>query len=722
MKLWTKFPNYRQLDRMDCGPTCVQMVAKYFGLDVPRETLRKRCTLQKNGTSFEGMIHGLKTLGIEALAVKADFAELETELPLPLIAHWNNNHFVVVHKVSKRRIYVSDPALGLVSYPHADFKQNWSPDGAGLAVLVEAVPVRPIEEIEENNKGLQYLWYQLLHFKGHLGQLAIGLFLAMTIQLLLPFMTQSLVDVGIDNRDTPFIHLVLLAYGTLFLVRMVSEWLREGLLLQLTNRVRIEMVTRYLQRILVMPMAFFDQKNTGDFIQRINDHQHVEDFVGGNALSILFDIFGLLVFGLVLALFDGTVFTIFALGAIGFFGWSLLFMPVKERLDHQRFEKQRREQSLVLQMILAVQDIKLNGSQERRIQEWKANVHQLFGLERHTLKIDLAQLKGGMFLMETTFLVILLVSAKAVVSGKLTLGTLLAIQFIMGSLALPLSNIVRYLVGWQRAKLSLERLTEVHGKPAEKTNNVSLPIKHSPMIKVQNIRFGYGGITQAAMLEGISFQVPYGGTLAIVGPSGSGKSTLLKLLLKLYEPQEGEISIGGTPLRLLGAKDWRRSCGAILQDSRLFNDTVARNITQTDAQGPLDGHWLAEVMERTHLAEVVKGLPLGLDTHIGENGQLLSGGERQRLLLARALYKKPDFLFLDEPTSALDGQNEHDIMEALLGDDNERTLVVVAHRLSTIKTADHIVVLEKGRIVQQGTHESLIGKDGCYQRLMGQQV
>lgn len=722
MAIWNKFPNYRQLDRMDCGPTCVQIVAKHFDIEVPRDVIRNRCALQKGGTSFAGIIHALDSLGIDALAVKADFWELEEELPLPLIAHWDHNHFVVVHKVSRKRIHVSDPALGRVFYTFEDFKAHWCPEGTGMALLVEAGTSKVFPEHGQAKRGGPYLLAYLLRFKNYLGQLGMGLFLAMAIQLLLPFLTQALVDIGIANQETSFIHLILLAYGLLVLIKLTSQLLRDRLLLHLSSRVRVKMVADYLERVLMMPIIFFDQKTTGDFVQRVHDHEHIEDFVGGNALSIIFDGFGLVAFGTVLAFFDGNVFGIFLLGTSVFLGWSLLFMPAKERLDHQRFEKQRKEQSLILQMVLAVQDIKLNGSQQRRIREWKANIHRLFGLERQVLRIDQAQLKGGLLIQETTFLVILLVSAKAVVAGNLTLGTLLAIHFILGSLALPLSNIIHYLVGWQRAKLSLERLMEIHGQDGETQYKNPFPLGKTPMITLQDVHFGYGGSTTPRILKDISFTIPFGKTLAIVGPSGSGKSTLLKLLLKLYEPRSGQLLVGSRPMRLLDAEAWRRSCGAVLQDSRVFSDTLERNITESTSLRQVNMEWLQEVLERTRLAEVVHGLPLGLDTHIGENGQLLSGGERQRLLLARALYKRPKFLFLDEPTSALDGENEHGMLESLFDRKADQTLVIVAHRLSTIKNADHILVLEQGRIVQQGTHLELIAKEGSYQRLMAYQT
>lgn len=394
MGLGQTFPNYRQLDRMDCGPTCVQIIAKHFGAEVSRESIREWTGLQKGGTSYLGLIHALKNLGISALAVSADFQELEKELPLPLIAHWEGNHFVVVFKVTKRYIFVSDPAMGISSYTHKEFQQKWSPKGKGVALLVENTTILPTKNGKEKISGRVYLWTYIRPFKRYLGQLGLGLFLALAIQLVLPFLTQALVDTGIAYQDLSFIHLILLAYGFLFVIRLASELLRDGLLLQLSNRIQIRMVSDFLERLLVMPMVYFDRKTTGDFMQRIHDHQHIDDFLGGNALSIVFDLFSLLAFGTVLGIFDAQILLIFSVGTLFFFLWSVMLLPQKERLDHLRFENQRKGQSLLLQMILAVQDIKLNGSRTRRISEWKANRGRLFVLENKFLRLDQAQMKG----------------------------------------------------------------------------------------------------------------------------------------------------------------------------------------------------------------------------------------------------------------------------------------------------------------------------------------
>lgn len=721
MALRRRFPTYRQLDQMDCGPTCAKIVLDHFGVQVPWEELRSKTGLHKEGSSFLGLSKALESYGIGSLAMITDVRELKGELPLPLIAHWQGNHFVVVYKVGRRKVHVSDPASGLVSYTYREFRKHWSPEGKGLVLLLEQkIKFQGSGEVGRTN-GLGFLWAYLRPLKKYMGSWILGLALAFAVQLALPFLTQSLVDKGIAYHDLGFVHLVVVAYAFLWIIRWASELLRDWFTLYLSTQIQIQMVTDFLSRLLVLPMAFFETKTTGDFLQRVQDHQHIDDFLGDSSLLIVFDLFSLLAFGTLLFLFDGLIGGIFLLGVGMFLGWSLLFLRQREQLEHRLFGNQRKGQSLLVQLLSTIGDIKVNGSQVRRIMEWRANQHDRFQLEAKRLKLDQSQRKGGTFILEGMAMAILLVSAHKVLAGGLTLGSLLAIQTIMGSVHVPTSHLVDFLTGWQRARLSLLRLAEIHGVPTlEGQKGMDIGKIEGP-IKAVGLGFAYGNMDRP-ILERLDFEIPFGSTVALVGPSGSGKSTLLKLLLRLYEPDSGNLYIGKGPLRLLDQGTWREACGAVLQDSRLFNDTLERNITESRSELATDPERLKRAIHQSQLTEVVHALPLGLKTKIGENGQLLSGGERQRVLLARALYRNPKFLFLDEATSALDAENEKRIMDHLLGDTEPRTLIFAAHRLSTVIQADKILVLDKGHIVETGSHVELMQEHGLYAQLIQHQL
>lgn len=721
MALRKKFPTYRQLDQMDCGPTCAKIVTDHFGVHAPWDELRAKTDLQKGGSSFMGLSRALESYGIGSLAMITDLRELVGELPLPLIAHWQGEHFVVVHRVTRRKIHVSDPALGLVRYNHKEFRKEWAPEGKGVVLLLEQQVNYQGNGEEDGAKGFGFLWAYLQPLKKYMGQWILGLALAFAIQMALPFLTQSLVDRGIAHQDLGFVQLVVVAYALLWIIRWFSELLRDWFTLHLSTQIQIQMVTDFLGRLLVMPMAFFDTRTTGDFLQRIQDHQHIDDFLGDRSLLIVFDVFSILAFGTLLFLLDSAIGGMFAFGALVFLGWSLLFIRQREQLDHFLFGNQRKGQSLLVQLLTTIGDIQVNGSQARRILEWKANQHDRFQLEAKGLKLDQAQRKGGAFILEGMALGILLVSAQKVLSGGLTLGSLLAIQTIMGSLHGPTAHLVDFLSGWQRARLSLLRLAEIHGQPHEE-GQVGMDITEvEGPIRGVDLGFGYGDMARP-ILKPLDFEISFGSTVALVGPSGSGKSTLLKLLLRLYEPDSGTLYVGEGPLRLVDPDIWRDACGAVMQDSKLFDDTLERNITESRSELATNSERLKKAIGQSQLTEVVHALPLGLKTKIGANGQLLSGGECQRVLLARALYKNPKFLFLDEATSALDAENEKRIMDHLLGDVEPRTLVFAAHRLSTVIKADKILVLDKGQIVETGNHVELVQQQGLYAQLIQHQL
>ncbi len=719
------FPAYRQLDQMDCGPTCLKIITEYYGRHYNLDFLREISSQQKGGVSFQGLSQAMERIGLDSVGIKVNLKELIEDIPLPAIAHWEHNHFLVVYKTDRRNVFVSDPAIGKVKYSHNEFQERWSGTHEDEGVLLLVQPGENFLNTQDEDvrrEGMGYLLDYLSPYKKYLSQIALGLFTAMLIQLSLPFLTQSIVDYGINYENLDFIYLIVIAQLFLFLTRSFTEVIRDWLLLHITENVTITMVSEFLDKLLKLPISFFDSKTTGDFMQRIYDHQRVEEFLSEQSLSVFFDLLTILVFAMVLGIYDKTIFLIFLIGTLLFLGWSLLFMKKKEVLDHQQFDLNRREQSHFLQILLAVLEIKLNNSEERRKAEWRMNRIRLFGLQSTILKVDHIQIKGGKFINEVTAILIVFWSAKAVISGEISLGGMLAIQFIVGSLYLPIANTMNFIVGYQKAKLSLKRLAEIHDQKSEVNSIKSIRVKLTGDIILENIVFNYGESGSDPVLKNVSAIFPRGKITAIVGASGSGKTSLLKLLLKIYYPTNGLIKIGTENFEHIQADTWRKLCGVVLQEGKLFNDTIERNITESKSNEPLNERRLKEAVEMANLTDLINSLPLGYHTRIGEQGQLLSGGEKQRLLIARAVYKNPKYLFFDEATSSLDAENEKVITENLNPFYQNRTVIIVAHRLSTVKNADQILVMENGNIVERGNHQELLSQGGVYHKLIRNQL
>lgn len=720
------FPVYRQLDQMDCGPSCLKMLTEFFGKKYDLEYLRQISFLQRDGASIGALSHALQLLGIESVGIKANLQELISEVPLPAIAHWEGNHFVVIYRTNRKFIFISDPAYGKVKYKHEEFVEKWIETESRQGILLLTEPTQQFFNGEppepEKKGGLRFLLDYLKPHKKYINQVLLGLFIAATIQLMLPFLTQSLVDYGINYEDFSFINLILIAQLFLFITRSASEVIRDWILLYISTRVNIQMLSDFLEKLIGLPIAYFESKTTGDFMQRIYDHQRIDEFLTGRGLSIPFDILSILVFGLVLSYFSSTITIIFVLGTTLFFSWSLLFMKKKEILDNQLFDLNRKDQSLFLQIILGVSEIKLNNSEKRRKWEWEGNQKNLFRLKSRILRVGQTQMKGGRFITEFTSILIMFWSAKEVITGEITLGTMLAIQFIIGSLALPVSNMVDFLSDYQSAILSFNRLSEVHNQTPEENFRKYDVAFTTGDIQLKDLVFRYGEPSVAPVLKNLNITIPQGKVTAIVGASGSGKTTLLKLLLKFYNPTRGFIKVGEEHLEDVSAALWRSKCGTVMQDGCLFNDTLERNITESQPDIPIDRKLFRKALEIVNLTDFIENLPLGFQTKIGENGQLLSGGEKQRVLLARAIYKDPDYLFLDEATSSLDSENERIITENLTSFCKGKTVVIIAHRLSTVINADQILVMKRGEVVERGNHQELLSNKGAYHNLIKNQL
>jgi len=713
---------------MDCGATCLRMIAKYYGKSYSSQTLRQRSYITREGVSLLGISDAAESIGMRTMGVKTTLENLEKEKVTPFIAHWNQNHFVVVYKIDKNKVYVADPGASKITYTKQEFIKHWAStekDGnkQGIALLLEPTPAFYENQDEKQSRtSFKFLLNYLKPHKKLIGQLILSLIFGSLIQLIFPFLTQSIVDFGITNNNLSFITLVLVAQMVLFVSRMSVDFIRSWIMLHISTRINISLISDFLIKLMKLPIGFFDTKMTGDLLQRIGDHNRIENFLTGQSLNTLFSFVNLIIFGAVLAYYSLTIFLVFLIGSALYIGWIYLFMKKRRELDHKRFREASAEQSNKIQLIQAMQEIKLQNAEKQMRWEWERIQVRLFKVSIKGLALSQYQSLGTVFINESKNLIITFLSAYFVVKGNLTLGMMLAIQYIIGQLNSPVSQIIGFVQSWQDAKISMERLGEIHNKEDEENPNEQkiniLPTDKS--LKIENIEFQYTPPHSEIVLKDVSLKIPENKITAIVGTSGSGKTTLVKLLLGFYGHYKGDILLGENQLKNYSQEWWRSQVGAVMQDSFIFNDTIAKNIAV--GQESIDNQRLVEAVKVANIREFIETLPLGYNTKIGSEGNGLSQGQKQRILIARAVYKNPQYLFFDEATNALDANNERIIMDNLNKFFKGRTVVIVAHRLSTVKNADQIVVVEKGEIVETGTHEQLTNLRGVYFELVKNQL
>ncbi len=722
------FPFVRQPDAMDCGPSCLKMIAAFYKKNISLDTLRRRCYITKEGVSFLGLSEAADSVGFRTLGVKIPFDVLTENVPLPCIVHWRQKHFIVVYKIKNDKVWVADPAVGLIKYSVQEFIKSWGATivedkPAGLVLIIEPTPALH-ENINEPDKagGFRFLIKYFRFYKKYLFQLLIGLFLGSCIQLVIPFLTQSVIDVGLNNNDLGFIYLILFAQLALLFGKLSVEFIRGWLLLHIGSRVNVAVVSGFLQKLMSLPVAFFDTKLTGDIFQRVEDNNRIEEFLTSASLTILFSFFNILVFSIVLAIFSLKILLIFLTGAFFYILWVSLFMKSRAHLDNLRFKQMSASGTKLINIINGMQEIKLTRSELSMRWDWENLQASLFKLKVRGLSIIQYQSAGATFINEVTNVFITIVAATAVLKGNMTLGMMLAVQFIIGQMNVPVSQIIGFFRMSQDARMSLSRLAEVHEMDNEEPdpeNKISkLPDRKD--IYVNNLSFQYEGPRSAFALKDADLHIEAGKVTAIVGTSGSGKTTLLKILLGFYQPVRGDILVGDSRLSNISLKMWREKVGAVMQDGFIFPDTIAANIAPGSQE--FDDDKLMRAVEIANIKGLVESLPLGFNTKIGNNGHGLSEGQKQRILIARVVYKNPDVILFDEATNSLDANNEKVIVENLAGFFKGKTVVIVAHRLSTVRNADKIIVIDSGRIIETGNHETLLLKKGAYFELIRNQL
>jgi ATP-binding cassette subfamily B protein len=730
----SSFPIYKQTEAKDCGPTCIKIIAKHYGKLINTQQLRSLSETTREGSSLLGLSDAVESVGFKSLGVKLSFKKL-LEAPLPCIVHWNKNHYVVLYKIKtstslsrQEVIYISDPAHGLIRYTIQEFIQHWIGHNAditteeGIALLIEPTPKFYQSEFEEDEKfGFRFIFKYLFKYKKFLIQLIIGLLAGSLLQLILPFLTQSIVDVGIKNQDLNFIYLILIAQLFLFVGKAALEIIRSWILLHLSTRINISLISDFFIKLMKLPISYFDVRMTGDLLQRINDHKRIERILTTSSLTVLFSFFNLIIFSLVLGYYSMQIFSVFVIGSVLYFAWVLFFFKKRKELDYKRFSEVSQEQSKVIELINGMQEIKLHNAERRMRWNWEYVQARLFKVATKSLALEQTQSVGSNFINELKNMFVTILSAKLVIDGDITLGMMIAISYIVGQLNGPIVQLIDFMRDVQDAQISIDRLGEIHNmEDEEKLEDDKLTkVPENAVIKLNKISFRYTGSLEPVLKE-LSLEIPANKTTAIVGVSGSGKTTLMKLLLGFYQVDEGEIMIDNFNLKNISPKEWRRNCGVVMQEGYIFNDTIAKNIAV--GEDYVDTKKLIHAINVANISDYIENLPLGYNTKIGSEGSGLSTGQKQRLLIARSVYKNPKFLFFDEATSALDANNEKVIMGNLNTFFKDKTAVVIAHRLSTVQNADQIVVLDKGKIIEKGDHKELIALKGSYYHLIRNQL
>lgn len=728
-----RFPFYSQSDASDCGPACLRMIAAFYGREYPLDKLRKLSFITSAGVSMMGIGSAAEAIGFKEVGVKIPLEKLERDVSGPCILHWNQNHFIVCYKIRRTRkgykFYLADPATGMSVCREDTMERCWlstkvNGQDRGTALLLEPTPVFYSEkkETEGKSRSLSFFMNYLMPFKREMFQIFLGLFVTGLLQLIFPFLTQAIVDVGVRNNSLNFIILILVGQLIVSLSQMGVDFIRSWLLLHVNARINLSLISDFLIKLMKLPLSFFDERNIGDILQRIGDHNRIEQFLMGSSLNTIFSSVSFVIFSIVLAIYNPLVLLIFFMGNTLYVGWIAMFLKYRRKLDVLRFSEASGEQSTLIQLITGMQEIKLNNYERQKRWEWEQIQVRLFKISIKGQTIGQIQQVGSVFFNQVTNITITFIAAKGVLEGTMTLGMMLSLTYIVGALNAPVNSFISFIRQWQDAKISLDRLNEIHGKEDEESFSEErigeLPLNGD--IVFRDVTFSYSGCERDNVISGLDMTIPHGKVTAIVGASGGGKTTLIKLMLGFYAPQKGEIKIDDINLDSIDPHVWRKYTGAVMQNGFIFSDTIASNIAVS--ADDIDHERLVYATETAKIKDFIDELPLGYNTKVGMEGKGLSQGQKQRLLIARLVYKNPEFVFFDEATNSLDTENERNIMNSLKSFFRGKTVVVVAHRLSTVREADNIIVVSKGKIVEQGTHRSLVALKGQYYNLVRNQL
>lgn len=723
-----KFYSYRQYDSRDCGATCLRMIARYYGKKLSQQYFRDNLSMTSAGTSLLSISKYADSIGLHNVTIPASFEEFCTDVSFPCIVHWKKSHFVVVYKINKGKIFVADPAFGKIAYTKEEFVHNWiclKDEGVDKGIVMMLEPTEAFNDIHDNsgrkNNIYSFLLSYFTKYRKTIGHLLLGLLIGCIIQFTLPFLTQSIVDIGIQKPDINFLYLVLIGQFVLLVSRTSIEFVRRWILLNISARVNLSLVSDFFVKLMNLPMSFFDTKQMGDLMQRIEDHDRIQRFLTSQTLNVIFVSFNIIVFSIVLLIYSFKIFAIFIIGSLIYSIWVLSFLRRRKVVDYKLFEHRVINKNKILQLLSGMQEIKLQGCKKRKRWEWEDAQVDLFKVNLSSLSLQQTQEAGSIFINESRNIIIILITSLSVINGELTLGMMLAIQYIIGLLNTPIIQVMDFIHDLQDVRISIERVNEIHQKKEENADRTQKNIiNQDGSIHIENVSFQYGESASSIALKNISLEIPRGKITAIVGTSGSGKTTLIKLLLGFFKPTKGEIFIGKENLVNIDLDWWRGQCGTVMQDNYIFSDTIARNIAIAD--GDIDAEKLLIASNTSNIGEFIQRLPLKFDTIIGQDGQNLSQGQKQRILISRVVYKDSPYIYLDEATNSLDANNEKEIEKNLSSFYIGKTVVIVAHRLSTVKNADQIVVLEKGEIIEIGNHEELISKKGAYFHLVKNQL
>lgn len=724
-----RFVLIRQHDSMQCGIACLQMICCYYGKKYSAEYLSRYCFATTEGVSMLGISQASKKIGLVAQTFRLTMEQL-MHIDIPCILHWNQNHFVVLYKIRKGKIfYIADPNKGLVQYCRKELEHYWMTARAegedkGIAMMFEPTPefYAQGDKCVRESRSFHFVWEYIMEYRKYFLLIFFSLMLGSVLQLVMPFLTQAIVDLGIVHKDIHLIWLILWGELMIILGRTVTDFMRRWLLLHISMRINISLVSDFFIKLLKLPMFFFDIKLIGDLLQRMSDHSRVQLFLTNQVLGMIFAMLNFVVFGGVLLVYSQMIFVVFLLCSSVYGLWIAYFLGRRKVIDYEMFEQQAINQSKTYQFITSMQEIKLQDCEHRRRWDWEDTQADLFRVQMKSQKQQQMQEAGSIFINELKNIFITVLAATAVINGKITFGTMLAIQYIVGQLNSPIEQLMSFIYSLQDVKISLERINEIHVMDNEDNASRSITeyMNYANGIELSSISFRYDPHGPHYVLNNVSMTIPKGKVTAIVGASGSGKTTLIKLMLGYYPVERGCIKIGDTNISVMNLKWWRRQCGVVMQEGVIFSESIARNIAVDD--GDIDVERLEKAAEIACIKDYVMSLPLKFNTKIGRDGVGLSLGQKQRILIARAVYKDPDFIFLDEATNSLDANNERAIVENLSHFYCGKTVVIVAHRLSTVKNADQIIVLDGGKVVETGNHEMLTACRGVYYNLVRNQL